>query len=207
MMKDKLLIVFVKNPVPGNVKTRLIEHLGPETACRVYERLLNETKEIIQDVDADIRIAFDEDLDNDRIWTNYEKVLQSKGSLGVKMNDEFRRAFSDGYSKVCLIGSDILELSAEIINGAFKELERSNTVIGPAQDGGYYLIGFAEESMIRDSFVNIPWSTALVFDLTVNYWQKDGISYSSLKPLSDLDTIEDMPPSYLESLTIPIDQS
>jgi glycosyltransferase A (GT-A) superfamily protein (DUF2064 family) len=99
-------------------------------------------------------------------------------------------AFRQGHKKVCLIGTDIYQLSTSILDEAFQLLEKNDAVIGPAMDGGYYLIGLT--GMIPTIFDNIPWSTSHVIDETIFKFEELGTRYALLPGLYDIDTLDDL---------------
>ncbi len=200
-MKD-LLILYVKNPIPGKVKTRLAADIGTRNAVEVYRRLLKISKEALQGIKYDIWISFDSHIDTNNIWvdTDYKLIVQPEGDLGKKMENDFRRAFSKGYNRVCLLGSDIYDINSQIINTAFDKLISNDSVIGPSYDGGYYLIGFIEKAFHRSFFEDIEWSTNQVYGSTINKFQIKKISTVTLPFLHDIDTIEDLPHKWKSEL-------
>jgi len=193
MNKDKeVLIVFVKNPLLGKVKTRLAQKIGVKNALRIYQKLLNHTLQIILLLTQDVIIYYSDEVIMDDMWVGRQflKEKQTGIDLGDKMSNAFKYCFSKGYKKICIIGSDNLEIIKEIIEQAFNELNDTDVVIGPASDGGYYLVGMkAHYSKI---FKNKPWSTSRVLEETINELKDQALSYSLLKTLNDLDTYKDL---------------
>ena len=192
----------MKNPIPGKVKTRLSAHIGIDRAAEVYRRLLKISKEALQGTKVDIWISFDSHIEENNLWvdTDYNLIVQSRGDLGKKMDYDFRRAFSNGYSRVCLLGSDIYDISSQIINSAFDKLISNDSVIGPSYDGGYYLIGFNKNAFLRSFFEGIEWSTEQVYSSTISKFQIKNISTDTLPLLHDIDTIEDLPDTWKSEL-------
>lgn len=192
MPAEKLLLIFIKNPEKGRVKTRLAERIGKEKALEVYHRLLSITKKETLPLDCNRQVWYSRYVDKDDIWENgeYEKRLQKGQNLGERMQEAFRQAFVDGYEKVAVIGSDCAELTREIIQQAFSKLEDSDVVIGPSEDGGYYLLGM--KSFYPDLFADIEWSTGSVFTQTVKRVENLGLSMRVLPMLNDIDTEEDL---------------
>jgi len=144
MNKDKdVLIVFVKNPLLGKVKTRLAQKIGEKSALRIYHKLLNHTLQINLPLTQDVIIYCSDEVIMDDMWVGRQflKEKQTGIDLGDKMSNAFKDCFSKGYKKICIIGSDNLEIITEIIEQAFNELNDTDVVIGPAADGGYYLAG------------------------------------------------------------------
>lgn len=188
----KLLIIFVKNPETGKVKSRLANSIGDEKARSVYKKLLLKTKDVVKGLDIDKQVCYAEFIDLDDIWENdaFDKTLQCHGDLGERMKNAFQNAFSNSYSKVCLIGSDIMELNEDILTDAFELLEKSDLVIGPSLDGGYYLIGM--KSPKENLFENISWSSSSVLEETIATAVDLKLAYSLLPVLNDIDVIDDI---------------
>ncbi|MDX1618943.1 MAG: TIGR04282 family arsenosugar biosynthesis glycosyltransferase [Balneolaceae bacterium] len=190
---ESLLVVFVKNPRRGKVKTRLAETMGDKRALRIYERLLDYTKRIVKPLDEKLRIEvwFSDHIPEDDFWgdIDLEKKVQPEGSLGERMAYACRKAFSEGRKKVVIIGSDCAELSARHLVEAFEKLDRFDVVIGPSDDGGYYLIGMSE--LYRPLFANKSWSTSRLFRQTMQAIENENLSCSLLERLNDVDTEED----------------
>lgn len=192
MINDSLLLVFVKNPVLGKVKTRLASTIGDEQALMVYKILLNHTLQISQPINVD-KIVFysDEIIENDP-WkkANFQQFLQVGNDLGEKMLNAFQTAFVLGYKKVIIIGSDCLELTSEILNQAFTSLNENKTVVGPAKDGGYYLLGL--KKMYPQLFKNKKWSTNSVLSSTLLDFEDLEIKPFLLPTFSDIDEEKDL---------------
>lgn len=188
-MNNTALLVFVKSPVVREVKTRLAASIGHEKAMEVYQQLLKHTRATIKKVDVKTQIWYGNHIPNDDIWSDYPRFEQPDGDLGAKMKYAFLTALRS-HSKVVLIGSDCPELSTQHLEEAFHYLENHDVVLGPATDGGYYLIGMKQ---MHDSlFAEIAWSTANVLDQTVHKILRSGLSYALLAPLTDIDTAEDL---------------
>ncbi len=188
-MNDTALLIFVKSPIVGEVKTRLAASIGNEKAIEVYQELLKHTRDIIKKVDAKPQIWYGNHIPTDDIWSDYPRFEQPEGDLGAKMKYAFITALQS-YAKVVLIGSDCPELSTHHLQEAFQLLENNDVVLGPATDGGYYLIGMKQ--MHDTLFTDIVWSTVEVLDQTVQKIVKAGLSYALLEPLTDIDTVEDL---------------
>ena len=188
-MPENLLIIFAKNPVLGRCKTRLANGIGPENALAVYRILLQHTTKITRNLKVDKEVFYTDFIDHEDNWdsTIYKKELQRPGDLGQKMQAAFEAGFKKGYQKIVLIGTDLISLEASDIEKAFKALDSNTVVFGPAQDGGYYLIGLTQ--MRPELFKNIPWSTAEA--LTKSLEQLDQ-TYQLLQLKNDIDTVEDL---------------
>ncbi len=185
------LIIFVRRPELGKVKTRLAATVGEERALDIYHDLLFHTKKIAENVRADKFIYYAGEVVNNDLWSGagFYKKLQVENSLGEKMSAAFDDVFALGYSKVCIIGSDCLELTSALIEKSFESLDSREAVIGPALDGGYYLLGMTEP--LKPVFQNKAWSTSAVFNQTVSDFEKLNLSYQTLPVLRDVDTEED----------------
>lgn len=192
MAKNNLLMLFVRNPELGKVKTRLAKDLGEQKALAIYIKLLEHTRIITQDLEADKLVYYAGEMKESDLWDNsiYHKKVQPDGDLGYKMEHAFSNAFKDGYNAVVIIGSDCLQLSRQIIEQAFEALKNHDVVIGPATDGGYYLLGMKQ--LHSDLFWKKPWSTSGVFPLTVETVNKMDLTYRLLPVLSDIDRAEDV---------------
>ena len=200
MMSNPLLIIFARNPELGRVKSRLAQTAGPVKALEIYNLLLNRTCQIALDSRSDKTVYYSDRLEQDDIWDSqvFKKAVQSNGDLGVRMLEAFRRAFDDGYDKVVIIGSDCYELTSEIINTAFEELNQTDMVIGPAKDGGYYLIGMKE--LHSQVFIDKKWSTPSVLKDTLHDIGKLGLKLRLLPLLNDVDFEEDLKGLQLEMI-------
>lgn len=189
---DNLLMVFVKNPILGAAKTRLAASIGAEKTLEIYTFLLQYTSYLAGEIDCDRRIYYSNQIDNNDMFPNqlFSKTVQQDGDLGDKMFAAFQEAFQEKYKRVVIIGSDCYELSAEIIEDAFAALNQADFVIGPAVDGGYYLLGM--RTLERSIFKNKKWSTARVYLDTVVDLEALNYPYAELPTLNDIDYLEDM---------------
>lgn len=189
---DSLLMIFVKNPVPGKVKTRLAKTMGEEKALEVYLQLLQHTHKVTQKLAVDKAVFYSDEVMTGDIWeeTNYQKFVQEGSDLGKRMVNAFKNAFSKGYRKAIIIGSDCFDITPKIINEAFAALPANNFVIGPSHDGGYYLLGMA--TLYAAVFKNKRWSSdEVLHDTLVDIRNMNG-SYKLLKELVDIDTEADL---------------
>lgn len=188
-MNKTLLIVFVKNIILGKVKTRLAKTIGNQTAFEVYKALVDLTEKATQTLEADKRIYFSDVVIPNK-WPNDYKAVQHGQDLGERMLNAFKKGFEDGYEHIILIGSDLPDISASIIEKGFEALNHNDCVFGPAEDGGYYLIGL--NKMLECVFEDKPWSQSHLLEDTVKELRSKHITYSSLKTLNDIDTLEDL---------------
>lgn len=190
------LIIFVRNPVLGKVKTRIAATVGSEEALKIYKRLLEQTHSITQNLMIDKYIFYADFINHDDIWENdiYKKALQSSMELGERMKNAFGFLFENGYNAVGIIGSDCYDLTEQTLSGAFEKLTKTQVVIGPAKDGGYYFIGMS--SFEPQLFDNKNWSSSTVLQQTVEQLNDLDIEYYQLITLSDVDEAEDVNFSY-----------
>jgi len=188
-MSKTLLIVFVKNIKLGKVKTRLAKTIGDEGAFQVYKHLVEITENVTNQIDSDKRIYFS-DVVIDTKWQKTPKFIQKGAGLGEKMQNSFEKGFNDGFEKIILIGSDLPDLSAEIIEQGFDALENNDVVFGPAEDGGYYLVGMKNPQF--SVFQNKKWSTKGLLENTLSELNEQNIKTGLLQTLNDIDTLEDL---------------
>lgn len=187
---NSALLIFIKNIEKGKVKTRLAATVGDDRALEIYQALLGHTRKIAESVEVNRYLFYSEFIEKNDDWSNddFQKLVQIKGDLGDKMAAGFQYAFQKN-EKVVIVGSDCASLTEEIVRNAFAILEDKDFVIGPALDGGYYLIGMRQFS--PEVFQNIVWSTETVFRDTVKKIEKMGKNYGLLPELSDIDFEED----------------
>jgi len=192
MNHDSLLMVFAKNPEIGKVKTRLAKTIGDEKALMIYLKLLEHTYAIADKVFADKAVFYSEKVQEFDILDYYKfpKFLQKGENLGDRMDRAFGQAFGQHYEKVIIIGSDCYELTSEIIEDALVALDNHNVVVGPAHDGGYYLLGM--DRHYSHLFRNKVWSSENVLLDTILDLKKLKLSYSLLPTLSDVDEEKDL---------------
>ncbi len=184
------LIIFIKNPKLGKVKTRLAATVGDEKALSIYKQLLHFTQKLALSLKVNRALFYSDELILDDDWSNdaFQKNVQEGNDLGERMKNAFQKVLQTN-KKAIIIGSDCAELTSEILENAFEALEKNNFVIGPAKDGGYYLIGmnYFEPSV----FENIEWSTEEVLPKTLEKINSLGKNVFLLPALSDTDNEED----------------
>lgn len=167
MSKGNCLIIFTRKPEKGKVKTRLAKGVGEDKALKIYKYLLMHSAEITARVNSKKQVWYTDSIQKNDLWDDsvFEKHVQPQGDLGHKMLKAFQHNFNQGFQKVVIIGSDLLDINSKIIETAFQLLEKNDVVIGPAEDGGYYLLGM--NHCIPELFQNIDWSTEKVFKQTL----------------------------------------
>ncbi len=194
------LIVFAKNPVPNQVKTRLIPTLSPEQAAALYTAFLTDWCEtLVKLTNVDLVIAYtpieaQSDLQA-LIGDGAIYIPQIGADLGERLTSATRWATEQEYAKILFVGSDSPTLPISYISQALTLLDSRDTVIGPSTDGGYYLIGFSAAALtttVPHVFEEITWSTAEVFQQTVDRIHSAKATLGLLPPWYDIDTAEDL---------------
>ena len=190
------VLFFAKYPAAGRVKTRLAIQIGQDTAAGLYRNFVTDILVGLKKLDVDLRIVFDPPDSKDKFqkWLGkeYSYIPQSGQDLGWRMKNAFLRAFSEGFDRVVVIGSDSPDLPVEYIDLAFRVLHQNDVVIGPGSDGGYYLLGFARGSFLPEVFEEISWSSDKVFEQTVNILREHGQIIYLLPQWHDVDTPADL---------------
>ena len=191
-MTNRLLIIFVRNPVLGKVKTRLAATLGNKRALEIYKNLLTHTVDITKDLKTTKVVFYSDQVEANDIWSGevYQKRAQHGNDLGERMEAAFKWGFEAGYNQICIIGSDCAELTSSIIMHGFEALNSNDSVIGPSTDGGYYLLGMRE--MFSDVFHNKQWGTDSVASDTIADFNSLQLSFIKLVPLNDIDVEADL---------------
>ena len=186
----KALIVFMKNIREGFVKTRLAKDIGIPAARRIYERLITYTEKVCRHLEADVYIFYSDFIDYNSFGTANVKgrFIQTGADLGDRMYQAFR--ILDMYEKRLIIGSDCPGLTEDIISEAYMKLEDHDFVLGPANDGGYYLLGL--NALSEELFSGIMWSSDKVFSTTKKKIRQTGKTCAMLQELIDIDTNEDL---------------
>jgi rSAM/selenodomain-associated transferase 1 len=194
-MKRILFGLLAKYPAPGMVKTRLARDIGEKNASEVYrniaEKVFRQTVPAGGSYERVVFFAPPSQANPFKEWLPGERLLPQRGAeLGDVMANALRDLFSEGAVKAVIAGVDIPDLDESIVTSAFAELEASDIVIGPASDGGYYLIGM--KAPHDEIFRGVSWSTDSVFQETVGIIDALGLRYSKVNTLSDVDRIEDI---------------
>jgi hypothetical protein len=193
------LIILIRNPQLGCVKTRLAAKIGNEGALKVYKALLEYTRTMVSDVDSSKLLFYSDFIDNTDFWDNqrFKKYLQQGNSFGSRMCNAFKLALKE-HENAVIIGSDCEELTAIIINEAFDKLSDFDVVLGPAKDGGYYLMGL--KKIYPEFFTNKQWSTSSVLKDTIDDIERLGLTFYLLPVLSDIDDFEDFKNSKISKM-------
>lgn len=189
LLKNELLI-FAKYPEPGKVKTRLARTVGPVEAAVRYRGMIDAVMQKTQTTNGEYNriLCFDPPQREDefRKWfSSLEMRPQCGGDLGKRMIVAFQESLANGAGRAVLIGTDCVEVDRSLLSDAFDRLEKADLVLGPAKDGGYYLIGM--KAVHPSLFEGIPWSTEKVLEETLDKAGRSRLKVELLKTLSDLD--------------------
>jgi rSAM/selenodomain-associated transferase 1 len=174
------------------VKTRLAATVGQQRAYEVYLHLLAITRTAALGADCESHLHYSDRIDLDDEWPNayFSKYVQQGEGLGERMLHAFTLSFANGAERAIVVGSDCPELTSSLINAAFNALDGHDAVIGPADDGGYYLLGMKRP--VPDFFEGKQWSTATVLADTLADAQRLGLKVQLMPMLSDLDNEVDL---------------
>lgn len=196
MISEKL-IVFTRYPEPGKTKTRLIPVLGKAGAANLHRLMAQRTIARALSLQKSRQLSVEihhtggsqQQMED---WLGTDLIYQNQidGDLGARMAAAFQNSFDSGVDKVAIIGTDCPDLKAEILAQAFDELSDRDLVLGPAKDGGYYLIGLRRS--IPELFDGINWGTSEVFASTRAIAQNLGLNIAVLPILADIDRPEDL---------------
>ena len=192
------LVIFTRYPQPGKTKTRLIPALGAEGAANLQRQMTEYTLSKVKKFQESAAISFEVrfaggDLQLMQNWlgTELNYQLQGEGDLGKRMENSFLSAFNQGAQEVVIIGIDCPGVNAVVLKEAFEKLQHCDLLLGPAVDGGYYLIGLRRA--IGQLFTNIDWGSAKVLQQTVDIAQQLNLLVAYLQTLADVDRPEDLP--------------
>ncbi len=195
MQKDTL-ILFIKYPDRGEVKSRLAGSIGEERARTLYRFFVEDLLDTLSVQEIRLRLYFEPRDAKDDVsrWlgNRYDLFPQRRGDLGEKMREAFEETFQQGYHSALLIGSDVPDLPADIFKQGFDALSVHDAVLGPSMDGGYYLIGFRDDTFRPEIFEGMPWSANAVFQKTLEVFIALGDMVHILPPWRDIDVIEDL---------------
>jgi len=191
------ILLFLRWPTPGTTKTRLIPALGAEGAAALYRRLADRVAAITREVDRPdlTRFACFEPREREReiadwMGPDFTTLAQPDADLGGRLIAGFDHAFAAGATRVIAIGSDCVEITPALLGEALDALRDHDAVVGPATDGGYWVIGLARPC--PDVFTDVPFSREVTLAVTLDRMAEAGLSVQSLPVLSDVDRPEDL---------------
>jgi rSAM/selenodomain-associated transferase 1 len=194
--RDALILFFLKYPEPGEVKTRLAITMGQDKAAELYGYFVMDLLAKIESTGLSFAICFypeqKKELLMEWLGQGYAYIPQKGDDLGERMAAAFLDAFAGGYRRVILMGSDFPDLPRSFIEESLGALDTHDIVIGPATDGGYYLIGFRKETFIQEAFEGMDWSTEGVFRQTLSILKTHRRRVYILPVWNDIDTVEDL---------------
>jgi rSAM/selenodomain-associated transferase 1 len=187
---QNLLLIFTRNPELGKCKTRLASKVGNQAALDIYRFLLGHTAQVTRSVASDKQLYYSETIWENDIWDNsvYDKKLQVGSDLGARMQQAFAQGFADGYERIIIIGSDLYDMDTSTIDTAFLKLVENEVVLGPATDGGYYLLGLSRPQ--HQIFENKAWGTDSVLADTLADLKHNKVGL--LDERNDVDHYEDI---------------
>ena len=195
-MDDRCLLFFVRNPQQGAVKSRLAEAMGEKVAGDLYKNFILDMLSTFEKGDFPFSVCFypmDVLADIKKILGDQYQYLPQQGAdLGEKMEHCLSQVFFAGFGRTVLIGSDLPDLPLDIIDEAFASLQRADAVIGPALDGGYYLIGFTKDGFTPEIFRGMPWGTETVLQQTIGVLKNHRRTIHLLPSWDDIDNLEDL---------------
>ena len=195
MSAERCVLIFLKSPDPGRVKSRLSHDIDEEVVLSLYRNFGLDLLDTLRKGRYAFKFFFYPPESEEKIsnWLGKDcsYAPQRGNDLGERMKNAFNQTFSEGFLTVLLIGSDIPDLTSEILQEAF-EFNGNDAVIGPAHDGGYYLIGFKNNTFLPEIFEKIPWSTDVVFERTMEIFKKHHHKVCILPKCRDVDRIEDL---------------
>ena len=193
---ESCILLFVKYPNVGRVKTRLAEQIGQDAAADLYRNFVTDILATLKSLDVNFKIVFalggSQDQFQQWLGKEYSYIPQVGQDLGQRMKNAFLQAFSEDFNSVVVIGSDSPDLPVEYLELAFCALDTNDVVIGPSSDRGYYLIGFARNSFLPEAFEQISWSSDKVFEQTIDILQQHKQRLYLLPQWHDVDTLTDL---------------
>ena len=200
-MNKNALILFAKTPIPNFSKTRLINPFSAKQAAEFYSASLEDVYNTMNDsTEFDLWLGIAPEKFNEKIFPLNLKsgyyFFQEGSDLGIRMRKAFQVLFGKGYEKVAIIGSDFPHISEKIIVQTFNNLNKNDCVLGPAADGGYYLIGL--KTIFNSIFENIDWSTEKVYQQTLEKAQQNNIKIKNLEIQYDVDTMKEIKQLYID---------
>jgi rSAM/selenodomain-associated transferase 1 len=200
---DNCVLIFVKYPVDGKVKTRLAQDLGGQIVREIYKCFVKDLVDMLDVLGVDVEVLFDPPDAREQFgnWLGSERCYfaQAGEDLGERMRNAFFHAFSKDYKGVVIIGSDSPDLPSVFIERGLESLNDNDAVVGPSSDGGYYLIGFSTEGFLKEAFEDILWSSEDVCRVTIEKLEKHKRKLYVLEQWHDVDTLEDLKSLILRS--------
>lgn len=190
------IMVFLREPRLGHVKTRLARHLEEDLVLDLYRAFVLDTLETVADCDPQALILVEPPSGTVTVarWLGdrFTCIGQVGNDLGERMANGFVYAFSRGFQRAVLVGSDTPDLPKSVLDMSFDRLRENQAVIGPSTDGGYYLIGFSTTNIPTDVFTVPIWGTGTVFSATESVLSRTGCRIQVLPEWADIDELPDL---------------
>lgn len=194
-MSKTLVILFIKEPKLGFVKTRLAQTCGAGFALNLYVRFVQDLIYTLQGARHDFKLCVYPELELvNKVFGDFDNFLQVDGDLGFKMQKAFEEKFASGYDKIVLIGSDTPHLTNSLLDECFEKLTNHDVTLGPSEDGGYYLVGFNKDTFSPKIFEDIEWSTDKVLEQTLQKLHANKVYLH--QELNDIDVLDDLKDFY-----------
>jgi rSAM/selenodomain-associated transferase 1 len=192
-MARPLLIIFYNNPALGKIKPRLAATIGDDNALAIYLNLVSNTRAITDELPYDKAVFYSDYVDTEDNWNNalYKKYRQNGHNAGKRLQNALTWGFREGYSSVCVLHADCYGLNPQIIIAAFEYLEEGEAVIGPARDGGYYLLG--TKKIYQELFRDKLWGSHTVLSDTLQNFEELDLDYGMLPVLNEVEEEVDLP--------------
>ena len=186
----RLLIIFTRNPELGKCKTRLAATIGDQAALDIYIFLLKHTVSVTENLEVTKQVHYSNKVHHNDLWNDakFEKRQQYGADLGLRMLHAFEEGFKEGYQQIIVIGSDLYDLNQNELENAFNALNQHDYVVGPAEDGGYYLLGM--KHLKPELFQNKNWGTSSVLKDTLINLENESLQLLPQK--NDVDYYEDI---------------
>jgi len=193
-VNPRALIIFARKPEAGKVKTRLAATMGNDKALAIYIRLLEHTRFIADELSCEKYVFLTHERHDD-FWNGFVHEIQQGDTLGDKLRHAFELLFEKGHEHIIVIGSDCPDITPEIVEEGYLRLTSHDIVIGPAEDGGYYLLGMNKYNAAL--FQEVKWSSEVVFTQTIEKIDAHNLSYYTMPMLTDVDEEKDLPKDWL----------
>ncbi|MFN6086135.1 MAG: TIGR04282 family arsenosugar biosynthesis glycosyltransferase [Fluviicola sp.] len=188
---SRKIIIFQKNRLPGQVKTRLAKTIGDEKALEIYDFMVKNIHACIEPLGFDTSVYFSHFDEKNVLWDYASTSIQTQDpDLGIRMYDAIKHELEKGYTNVILIGTDFIDFQKELIEDAFNKLDQNDYVFGPTYDGGYYLVGC--KKVHSEVFLDKIWSTETVLIEAIDELEKLKLTVGFTEKINDIDTEEDL---------------
>lgn len=196
MTSKECILFYVKFPKQGSVKTRLARDIGDKHAFELYKCFVLDILEMLATLSQIVCVCYTPGNSEYtfRMWLgeDYLYFPQQGNDLGQRMENSFRQAFRYGFEKAVLIGSDLPGLPSHFLVKAFEQLHSFDSVIGPSDDGGYYLLGFRRDTFFPEVLQGMTWSQPSVYEETLKRFERRGVNFFILPAWDDIDNLQEL---------------